>query len=79
MDYVETGTDPSPMGNVTISSGVVATSAPIKDGHTYALEEADRLLYCAKSKGRNRVEGRLIQGWYRVGRTATALNLISDG
>ncbi|WP_104698357.1 diguanylate cyclase [Pseudomonas syringae group genomosp. 3] len=68
----------SPMGNVTISSGVVATSAPIKDGHTYALEEADRLLYCAKSKGRNRVEGRLIQGWYGVGRTATALNLTPD-
>ncbi len=69
----------SPMGNVTISSGVVATSASIKDGHTYALEEADRLLYCAKSKGRNRVEGRLIQGWYGVGRTATALNLTPDG
>lgn len=48
----------SPLGNVTISSGVVAISAPEKDGYTAALEEADRLLYCAKAKGRNSVDGR---------------------
>jgi diguanylate cyclase (GGDEF)-like protein len=50
----------SPLGSVTISSGVVAISAPEKDGYTAALEEADRLLYCAKAKGRNCVDGRLI-------------------
>ncbi|WP_226507260.1 sensor domain-containing diguanylate cyclase [Pseudomonas sp. MWU16-30317] len=69
----------SPVGNVTISSGVVAISTPIKDGHSHALEEADRLLYCAKAKGRNRVEGRLIQGLDGVGKAATALNLVRDG
>ncbi|MBD8599932.1 sensor domain-containing diguanylate cyclase [Pseudomonas sp. CFBP 8772] len=47
----------SPLGNVTISSGVVAVNAPGKDGYKAALEEADRLLYRAKTKGRNRVEG----------------------
>ncbi|MEX6664731.1 diguanylate cyclase [Pseudomonas sp. W2-17] len=50
----------SPLGIVTISSGVVAISSPSKEGYTAALEEADRLLYCAKTKGRNSVEGRLI-------------------
>lgn len=50
----------SPAGNVTISSGVVAVNLPEKEGHTAALEEADRLLYRAKTKGRNRVEGHLI-------------------
>jgi diguanylate cyclase (GGDEF)-like protein len=69
----------SPVGNVTISSGVVAISAPSKDGHSHALEEADRLLYCAKAKGRNRVEGRLIHGLDGVGKAATALNLVRDG
>jgi diguanylate cyclase (GGDEF)-like protein len=49
----------SPLGNVTISSGVVAFHAPQQDGYTAALKEVDRLLYCAKTKGRNRVEGRL--------------------
>ncbi|EGH29765.1 GGDEF domain-containing protein [Pseudomonas syringae pv. japonica str. M301072] len=48
---------------MSISSGVVAVNAAEKDGNTAALEEADRLLYLAKTKGRNRVEGRLIQGW----------------
>ncbi len=66
----------SPVGNVTISSGVVAISAPIKDGRSYALAEADRLLYCAKSDGRNRVEGRLIQGLDGVGQAAIASHLI---
>ncbi|MEX6665582.1 diguanylate cyclase [Pseudomonas sp. W2-17] len=47
----------SPMGAVTISSGVVAINAPEREGYKAALEEADRLLYCAKTKGRNRVEG----------------------
>ncbi|UZJ59169.1 diguanylate cyclase [Pseudomonas sp. KU26590] len=49
----------SPLGNVTISSGVVAINAPEKEGYKAALKEADRLLYCAKTKGRNRVEGHL--------------------
>ncbi|WP_268798058.1 sensor domain-containing diguanylate cyclase [Pseudomonas huanghezhanensis] len=53
----------SPLGKLTISSGVVVINAPEKDRYTAALEEADRLLYFAKTKGRNRVEGRLIQGW----------------
>ncbi|KPY39999.1 Uncharacterized protein ALO48_04023 [Pseudomonas syringae pv. rhaphiolepidis] len=48
----------SPMGNITISSGVVATKAHEREGYTAVLEEADRLLYCAKSKGRNCIEGR---------------------
>lgn len=47
----------SPLGSVTISSGVVAIDSPQQDGYTSALKEADRLLYCAKTKGRNRVEG----------------------
>ncbi|RYF40925.1 MAG: diguanylate cyclase, partial [Cytophagaceae bacterium] len=50
----------SPLGILTISSGVVAISSPLKEGYRAALEEADRLLYCAKNKGRNSVEGRLI-------------------
>ena len=52
----------SPIGCVTVSAGVVATYAPEKDGYEVALAEADRFLYFAKSKGRNRVEGQLIQG-----------------
>lgn len=47
----------SPSGIVTISAGVVAINVPEKDGHANALAEVDRLLYRAKSKGRNRVEG----------------------
>lgn len=47
----------SPLGNVTISSGVVAIHAPGREGYKAALEEADQLLYRAKSKGRNCVEG----------------------
>ena len=49
----------SPLGNVTVSSGVVAIDSPQQEGYTVALKEADRLLYCAKAKGRNRVEGGL--------------------
>ena len=49
----------SPLGNVTVSSGVVAIDSPQQEGYTAALKEADRLLYCAKAKGRNRVEGGL--------------------
>ncbi|KPB13644.1 GGDEF domain protein [Pseudomonas amygdali pv. sesami] len=48
----------SPLGNVTISSGVVAINAQEKESYTAALREADRLLYCAKTRGRNCVEGR---------------------
>ena len=50
----------SMQGRVTISSGVVATNVPAREGYTAALEEADQLLYCAKSRGRNCVEGRLM-------------------
>ncbi len=50
----------SPVGNITISCGVVAINAPEKEGYTAALKEADRLLYCAKNKGRNCIEGRSI-------------------
>ncbi|MEQ7920265.1 sensor domain-containing diguanylate cyclase [Xanthomonas sp. WHRI 1810A] len=56
----------SPMGSVTVSAGVVAVNAPDKTGHTASLEEADRLLYCAKTKGRNCVAGRLIHEGYGV-------------
>ncbi|MEQ7920343.1 sensor domain-containing diguanylate cyclase [Xanthomonas sp. WHRI 1810A] len=56
----------SPMGNVTVSAGVVAVNAPGKTGCTASLEETDRLLYCAKTKGRNCVEGRLIYEGYGV-------------
>lgn len=51
----------SPMEKVTVSVGVIAVNAPEKDGYTTALAEADRLLYCAKNKGRNRVEGCFLQ------------------
>ena len=51
----------SPIGNLTISSGVVAISATRNSPYRAALEEVDRLLYSAKTKGRNRVEGRAIQ------------------
>lgn len=56
----------SPLGKLTISSGVVSINAAEKDGHTAALAEGDRLLYLAKTRGRNRVEGRLIHGWHGV-------------
>ena len=46
----------SPLGNLTISLGVMAVNAPGQDGYMSAVTEADRLLYCAKSKGRNRLE-----------------------
>jgi diguanylate cyclase (GGDEF)-like protein len=51
----------SPLGMITISAGVVASQAPAKDSYKEALAEADRLLYCAKSQGRNCVEGRVLQ------------------
>ncbi|PWE41408.1 sensor domain-containing diguanylate cyclase [Pseudomonas prosekii] len=54
----------SPIRKVTISVGVVAVNAPEKDGYTAALAEADRLLYCAKNKGRNRVEGRFLHNCF---------------
>lgn len=55
----------SPMSHVTISAGVVAINAPEKVGYKTALSEADRLLYCAKTNGRDRIEGQLIQSCYR--------------
>lgn len=66
----------SPTGIVTISSGVVAVSAPIKDGHTKALDDADQFLYFAKSKGRNRVESRQTQVSILVDETEK--NLLTD-
>ncbi|WP_024675135.1 sensor domain-containing diguanylate cyclase [Pseudomonas syringae] len=60
----------SPLGKLTISSGVVAINAPEKEGYTAALEEADRLLYFAKTRGRNRVESRLIHDLQGAGRLA---------
>lgn len=51
----------SPLKKVTISAGVVAVNTPDSDGYTAALAEADRLLYYAKDKGRNCVEGAFIQ------------------
>ncbi|KPY22504.1 Uncharacterized protein ALO55_03994 [Pseudomonas savastanoi pv. phaseolicola] len=55
----------SPMGSVTISSGVVTIKIPEKGGYTAAVDEADRLLYSAKIKGRNCVEGRLMSQYIR--------------
>jgi len=52
----------SPFGRVTISAGVVVVHAPEKDGYIAALAEADRLLYIAKSRGRNCVEGGYFRG-----------------
>ncbi|WP_080770614.1 sensor domain-containing diguanylate cyclase [Pseudomonas fluorescens] len=46
----------SPLGIVTVSSGVVSTSNAGEESQKEFLIQADRLLYTAKSKGRNRVE-----------------------
>ena len=46
----------SPFGIVTISSGVVSTCNTRDENYKEFLLKADRLLYGAKSKGRNRVE-----------------------
>ncbi len=46
----------SPFGIVTISSGVVSTCKTGEENYKDFLLKADRLLYAAKSKGRNRVE-----------------------
>lgn len=46
----------SPLGVVTISSGVVSTCKAGEENYKDFLLKADRLLYAAKSKGRNRVE-----------------------
>lgn len=46
----------SPFEIVTISSGVVSTSRTGEESPKEFLIKADRLLYAAKSKGRNRVE-----------------------
>jgi diguanylate cyclase (GGDEF)-like protein len=43
-------------GIVTISSGVVSTCNTGEENYKDFLLKADRLLYAAKSKGRNRVE-----------------------
>jgi diguanylate cyclase (GGDEF)-like protein len=47
----------SPLGVVSISAGVVATFPSEGNNPKDSLIEADRLLYIAKSKGRNCVEG----------------------
>ena len=47
----------SPFGIVTISAGVVATNTLEMNSFKEFLAEADRLLYCAKSKGRNSISG----------------------
>lgn len=47
----------SPIGYITVSAGVAAIHAPEKNSYEVALAEADRLLYFAKSTGRNCVEG----------------------
>jgi diguanylate cyclase (GGDEF)-like protein len=59
----------SSLGILTISSGVVAINSPAKDSYTAALAEADRLLYLAKSKGRNAVEGQSMPDAYRLHQT----------
>jgi diguanylate cyclase (GGDEF)-like protein len=51
----------SPFSIVTISAGVVATQVLGKESYKEFLTEADRLLYSAKSQGRNCIDGRLIQ------------------
>ncbi|SDI96148.1 diguanylate cyclase (GGDEF) domain-containing protein [Pseudomonas flavescens] len=68
----------SPLGKVTISAGVVATTAPDKDSFAAILAEADRLLYCAKSQGRNRVEGRFVHSRQEAGYLARTLPLNTD-
>lgn len=50
----------SPFGVVTVSAGVVATLAQERESYRGLLAEADRLLYCAKSEGRNRISGRVM-------------------
>jgi diguanylate cyclase (GGDEF)-like protein len=47
----------SPLGVVSISAGVVAVFPAEGKSDRDSLIEADRLLYSAKSKGRNRIEG----------------------
>ncbi|AKS04665.1 sensor domain-containing diguanylate cyclase [Pseudomonas trivialis] len=46
----------SPLGIVTISSGVIAMCPIEKENQKESLAQADRLLYCAKAKGRNCIE-----------------------
>jgi diguanylate cyclase (GGDEF)-like protein len=46
----------SALGIVTISAGVVAVYPTDKNSHRGSIAEADRLLYCAKIKGRNCIE-----------------------
>lgn len=62
----------SPVGNLTISSGAVAITPARNNEYKIALEQADQLLYSAKSKGRNRVEGRSIHSYQGV-REATGV------
>ncbi|MEX5572720.1 sensor domain-containing diguanylate cyclase [Pseudomonas lijiangensis] len=46
----------SPLNTVSISAGVVAARSADGESYSASLAEADRLLYRAKSRGRNRVE-----------------------
>ncbi|MBD8473371.1 GGDEF domain-containing protein [Pseudomonas sp. CFBP 8770] len=63
----------SALGNVTVSLGVVAINAPKHDAYTAALKEADRLLYRAKNRGRNRVEANELLGAQATGSYASSL------
>ena len=45
----------SSLGRVTLSLGVVSRVPTSDQGQSELIAEADRLLYCAKKEGRNRI------------------------